>query len=64
MPDISMCDNETCPLAKGCYRNPDSGTKPNQYRQAWMQFRWTDKDGRAYCGDYWPTHENGKKVTP
>jgi hypothetical protein len=39
MPDISMCGNETCVLKGYCYRNPDSGTKPNEHRQAWLVFQ-------------------------
>ncbi len=36
MPDITMCDDKTCPLAPKCYRNPASGTQPNEYRQSWF----------------------------
>ena len=35
MPDISMCASYTCPLKFKCYRNPNSGTKASEYRQAW-----------------------------
>jgi hypothetical protein len=38
MPDISMCGNETCALKDTCYRNPASGTKPNEHRQSWLMF--------------------------
>jgi len=44
MPDISMCDNQSCPHRTRCYRNPASGTKPNVDRQAWSYF---EKAGSA-----------------
>lgn len=43
MPDISMCSNSTeCPLRFKCGRAPESGTKPSEFRQAWMAFQWND----------------------
>jgi hypothetical protein len=38
MPDISMCPSETCPIRVSCYRNEASGTKPSEWRQAYMAF--------------------------
>lgn len=38
MPDISMCNDPDCPFSRQCYRHPDSGTKPDPYRQAWGFF--------------------------
>jgi hypothetical protein len=35
MPDIMMCDAHECPASKTCRRHPDSGTKPDPYRQSW-----------------------------
>lgn len=61
MPDISMCDVKDCPKSGECYRHKDSGTKPNQYRQAYFVMRESDE---RPCENFWPTHENGKKVTP
>ena len=39
MPDISMCSSDTCVLKGCCYRNPASGTKPNEHRQSWIVFQ-------------------------
>jgi hypothetical protein len=36
MPDISMCLNKTCPLAKECYR---FNAKPSEYSQAYADFK-------------------------
>jgi hypothetical protein len=51
MPDISMCESVTCPLAKNCYRNGQSGTKPSEYMQAY--FLGLTKEGED-CYYYWP----------
>lgn len=34
MPDITMCSNHTCPLAKQCYRHEAKVTWPE--RQSWF----------------------------
>lgn len=39
MPDITMCNNKTCWLRNGCERSPDSGTKPQTFRQSWTEFK-------------------------
>ena len=52
MPDISMCASVTCPLAKTCYRNGQSGTKPSEFRQAY--FLGLTEEGED-CSYYWPT---------
>lgn len=58
MPDISMCWNETCPIAATCYRSPASGTKPAEYRQAWISFEPTiAEDGTATCPYFMPVYE-------
>lgn len=49
MPDISMCAAE-CPKSKQCYRHEDSGTKPSEYRQAYIIRHPTGDD----CELYWP----------
>lgn len=62
MPDITMCNNDGCPLRKSCYRHSDSGTQPD-YRQSFSQWQphWTgddDHDGGGWkCEGYWPTRE-------
>ena len=50
MPDISMCDNSQCPLAKKCYRSTQSGTKPSEFRQSFSSFKY---DAESGCGYYW-----------
>tara|TARA_R110000782_G_scaffold121760_2_gene212846 strand:- start:76 stop:288 length:213 start_codon:yes stop_codon:yes gene_type:complete len=52
MPDISMCGSATCPLAKTCYRNELSGTKPNEFRQSYF---YALKEEGEDCRYYWKT---------
>jgi hypothetical protein len=39
MPDIAMCPVESgvCPKSKDCYRHEDSGTLPDEGRQAYFK---------------------------
>jgi hypothetical protein len=53
MPDISMCESDTCPKSKTCYRHEDSGTKPSEFRQSY--FIGNDPDN---CKYYWPVKGN------
>lgn len=57
MPDITMCAASGCPLARTCYRSPDSGKQPNDKCQSWSLFRWTpaDEHRSVNCRDWWPT---------
>ena len=48
MPDISMCQNEECPLRKKCYRYTAT---PNEHLQAYGWFK-PDKEGK--CEAFWP----------
>jgi hypothetical protein len=57
MPDITMCDSESCKVRGSCYRNPASGTKPNEFRQSWFFIAQGDDET---CVDYW-SMENGEK---
>lgn len=50
MPDITMCNSDTCPLRAKCHRNPASGTKPSEYHQAWFYEKETEGDD---CREYW-----------
>ena len=54
MPDITMCNSETCSMRKNCYRNPESGTKPSEHRQAW--FMGLPSEGET-CNHYWPKED-------
>ncbi len=36
--DFTMCCNDTCPSRTHCYRNPASGTAPDEY-QSWADFK-------------------------
>lgn len=52
MPDISMCFNYNCILAKSCYRSSKSGTIPNQ-----VQTFFSPKGVNTVeenCDYYWP----------
>jgi len=57
MPDITLCNNQDCPLSKKCYRHEDSGTKPSEYWQSYADFEYTE-DG---CEDFWPIDAKEKK---
>ncbi len=57
MPDITMCASEVCTLKVNCYRSPASGTKPNEYRQAWYLDKTLTGEG---CKSYWPLRETTK----
>jgi hypothetical protein len=49
MPDITMCTNDHCPVKDTCRRS-HSGTKPNEGRQSWSTWAWTNVEG---CDAYW-----------
>jgi len=38
MPDITMCASTTCHRRTECYRNAESGTEPNPWRQAYFLY--------------------------
>ena len=42
MPDISMCQNQTCPVKEECYRFMAT---PNPYRQSYAAFKVTSDKG-------------------
>lgn len=48
MPDISMCDNQSCPSNKYCYRFTAT---PSQYRQAYASF--TLEEDEMSCSHFW-----------
>ncbi|MDB5581354.1 MAG: ATPase [Bradyrhizobium sp.] len=52
MPDISMCNATTCPVAARCRRNPASGTKPDTELQSFMEF---EPEKGPECSGFWPT---------
>lgn len=51
-PDITMCNNDTCPLRTRCHRytapfSPDI--------QSYQNFKWSeDNKGKITCEFYWP----------
>lgn len=47
--DISMCTHSTCPARKRCERHAESGSRPNEYRQAYGAFH---PDERGHCNDF------------
>lgn len=54
MPDITMCANGICPLRQRCYRSPDSGTQPTEWRQSWSVFEpyWSPAGDDFTCDHY------------
>lgn len=60
MPDISMCNDYSCPQFEQCYR---AQAKPSEYRQSYFRDSPRDKDG---CNYFWPledTIDNKKAST-
>jgi len=55
IPDITMCNGETCALSETCYRAPQSGTVPNGRNQSWFMEEpyWRDGRGPTVCDYYW-----------
>jgi hypothetical protein len=49
MPDISMCNNRSCPSSKYCYRFTAT---PTEYRQSYANFS-VEKD-EINCDHFWP----------
>lgn len=49
MPDITMCNNETCTLKERCYRHT---AIPDDYWQSWAFFE-QNEDGT--CDNFYPT---------
>lgn len=47
MPDITMCQNATCPQRKVCYR---AQATPSQPWQSYALFEWDAEKG---CPDFW-----------
>lgn len=60
MPDICMCPSTKCPLRQQCYRNEASGTRPDEYRQAFFQLGVKNsptEDER--CPNFWASNSSG-----
>lgn len=57
MPDISKCNNDTCPLRKDCYRFI---VKPSEY-QYYTDFK-PDESGK--CDAYWPVDTQAHSSYP
>lgn len=51
MPDITMCASTDCPHRKNCYRNPEGGTKPSEWRQSWFC---DAPNTEGVCDYFWP----------
>ena len=54
MPDISMCNDYSCPKFDKCYR---AQAKPSEYRQSYFMNSPRDKDG---CNYFWPLEETNE----
>jgi hypothetical protein len=48
MPDISMCENEDCPLKYSCYRYM---AEPSEWWQSYADFK---PDEKGECKDHLP----------
>lgn len=66
MPELTMCmgGDEGCPLAKTCYRSPDSGTMPMPTYQAWFVDppfwqEWRGGNVSISCDEYWEVRKKG-----
>jgi hypothetical protein len=55
MPDISLCENNTCPSRKSCYRYTAT---PNPYRQTYGLF--DVEKGKDKCSSYWNNEASTK----
>ncbi len=60
MPDISMCSDDRCPSRSQCYRHKDSGTKPSEWRQSYMDFQRPAEAEK--CGEFWPARQKKEKA--
>ncbi len=58
MPDISMCQDKTCPQRNKCYR---FRAIPHEYRQSWFAEKIRDEDG---CGYFMPIYSDNARLTP
>lgn len=54
MADISMCDNQDCPLRTMCYRFTAT---PNPYRQAYADFKYSFTKTGIGCDSFWDNKE-------
>ena len=48
MPDITMCNNEVCPIKDTCYRHTAT---PDEFWQSWSYFEYDWKN--EICEYYW-----------
>jgi len=55
MPDIAMCDNQTCPSRESCYRFK---AIPNTHSQSYMNF---NPGKNKKCKDYMKIIKNEKR---
>lgn len=58
MPDISMCNDYSCPDFNRCYR---AQAKPSEYRQSYFAGSPRSMDGCQYL---WPLEETNENRTP
>ena len=58
MPDISMCNDYSCPDFERCYR---AQAKPSEYRQSYFAGSPRSMDGCQYL---WPLEETDENRTP
>ena len=59
MPDISMCNDYSCPDFNRCYR---AQAKPSEYRQSYFGGSPRSKDGCDYFSPLEETNENRPRL--
>ena len=55
MPDITMCENLSCPQKSSCYRHMAT---PNQFMQSYCHFEYSGDS----CDSYWPLSPVAKGI--
>lgn len=59
MPDICMCPSTNCAVRKTCYRNQESGTKPDEY---WQSYFVTSPGQGEDCSHYWEIKNETSRI--
>lgn len=57
MPDISMCENNACPLANRCYRHEATPTP------LWQVYAAFEPDEQGHCPNWWPMEDKSMSAT-
>lgn len=49
MPDLTLCQNNSCPMKKNCYRYM---AEPDPYMQSYSEFEYVDEKGKPFKCSY------------